>query len=545
VHHAKAYALIMGMVQDIRSIEENNTKRRANILGLTYHDTSSGDKALYKDLLNKDELYQYRIVPIQVDQHRINFGVTNTSSQQNMQMLQKRFQDQSVSFSLISDTGYREFMKLYDPPKKVEYQDIALNTAGSDGLVQQVSATLDSVRADDMLAYLTQQAHRLLASDIHIENQNDHVRIRFRIDGVLHPIAHLSKEKYIILRSAIASAGNISTSSDTAQQGHIAQQVQMADGNHVDINLRIESVPTIHGMDVVMRLFSMSADMYNLDRLGLDLREREIIDRIISKPAGLVLAVGPTGSGKTTTLYSMLNSLNSSERKIVTVEDPVEYQFPGIVQIPVTSKNSSEQNFADQLRAILRIDPDIVMVGEIRDLDTAKTALQASLTGHLVLSTFHASSASAALTRLMDVIEQNPLFLSGIRLITAQRLLRRLDDNTKQLYDPDMATLELLQQTVNSLPSNYERPSLEGLKLYKAGSSEENPYGYSNQVAVRELLIMDDKMQHALSENIGTLTTEQVEKTATENGMKTMLQDATLKVIAGQTTLEEVYRVLG
>jgi type II secretory ATPase GspE/PulE/Tfp pilus assembly ATPase PilB-like protein len=157
--------------------------------------------------------------------------------------------------------------------------------------------------------------------------------------------------------------------------------------------------------------------------------ERNVVDDIIRKPNGLVLAVGPTGSGKTTTLYSMLNTLNIDTRKIITIEDPVEYQFEGITQISVTSETGDETKFADKLRAVLRLDPDVVMVGEIRDNDTAKTSLQASLTGHLVLSTFHAGSSSAALTRMVDIIGQNPLFTSAIRLIMAQRLIRRLDDS--------------------------------------------------------------------------------------------------------------------
>src|SRR5690606_35517422 len=155
------------------------------------------------------------------------------------------------------------------------------------------------------------------------------------------------------------------------------------------------------------------------------------------KPTGLVLVVGPTGSGKTTTLYSMLNSLNNEERKIITIEDPVEYQFEGVTQIPVHSKSGQETGFAEKLRATLRLDPDIVMVGEIRDMDTARTALQAALTGHLVLSTFHAASSAAALTRIADILGENPLFVSAIRLVMAQRLVRRLDDATKQPYTPD------------------------------------------------------------------------------------------------------------
>ncbi len=284
--------------------------------------------------------------------------------------------------------------------------------------------------------------------------------------------------------------------------------------------------------------------MYSLDRLGLSPAERQVVDDIIAKPSGLVLAVGPTGSGKTTTLYSMLNSLNVEERKIITIEDPVEYQFEGITQISVTSQNSQQTNFAEKLRAVLRLDPDIVMVGEIRDSDTAKTALQAALTGHLVLSTFHASSAAAALTRMMDVIGQNPLFVSAIRLVMAQRLVRRLDDATKQAYQPDATTLSKIQAVVQGLPEGTERPSLEGLQLYKPGASAENPYGFKGQLALREQFTMRGKMAELLSQAKAP-STQEIEAAAIASGMRTMVQDGMLKVIAGETTLEEIYRVVG
>ncbi len=533
------------MSQDARRDEETSTQRRARILGLPYFDTSTpGEKPLYKELLTKEELYNFKVIPLQVSGHEIHFGITNITSQPTMHTLQQRFLDQRVTFSLISDNGFKEYMRLYDPPKTVIYQDININTAGSDELIRSVSSTLEQVRADDMLAYLVQQAHKLAASDIHLETQRDSVRIRFRIDGVLHPIANLSLEKYRILISAIASAGNVSTSAPDAQQGHIAQRVRMADGGEVDVNLRLETVPTINGMDVVMRLFNMDQDMYNLDRLGLSPAERAIVDDIIAKPSGLVLVVGPTGSGKTTTLYSMLNSLNSEERKIITIEDPVEYQFAGITQISVSTKSSQELSFAEKLRAVLRLDPDTVMVGEIRDMDTAKTALQASLTGHLVLSTFHASSASAALTRMMDIISQNPLFVSAIRLVMAQRLVRRLDDATKQAYQPDPTMLSKLQEIVNSLPSNIERPNLDNLQLYKPGSSAENPYGYRGQVALREQFIMTGEIRTLLEEG-RKISAQEIEAAAIRSGMRTMLQDGILKALAGETTLEEIIRVVG
>lgn len=533
------------MSQDARRDDEVNTQRRAQILGLEYIDTSApGEKQLYKDFLTVPELYELKIIPIDVGEHSIVFGVTNTTSQQTISNLRQRFLDYRVNFGLISDTGYRQYMQLYDPPKQVVYQDISLTQSNHEDQVRQVSMTLDQVRADDMLGYLVQQAHQLAASDIHLETQKDQARIRFRIDGVLHKVAELELYKYRTLISAIASAGNVSTSADDPQQGHIAQLVKMADGHAVDVNVRLETVPTVNGMDVVMRLFNMNADMYTLDRLGLSTSERAVVDDIIAKPSGLVMVVGPTGSGKTTTLYSMLNSLNTEERKIITVEDPVEYQFAGITQISIKSKTSTETNFADKLRAILRLDPDIVMVGEIRDMDTAKTALQASLTGHLVMSTFHASSAAAALTRMVDIIGQNPLFVSAIRLVMAQRLVRKLDDGSKQGYPADEAAKAKIAAILSTLPSTIERPNIDNLQLYKPMPSDTNPYGYSGQIAVREQFMMNGEIRLLMESAQHGLSAQEIEAAAIKSGMTTMLQNGILRVIS-ETTLEEVFRVLG
>lgn len=535
------------MSEDARFDEEQATQRRARVLGMDYFDTyQQNDRPLYKDILTNEELYKLRVIPVRFFDNNLLFGVTFNTSQQTMQQLTQRFADNRVTFAIISDTGYRDYMKLYDPPKQVVYQDISINQKDSDQLIGQISVMLTQVRADDMLAYLVSQAHRLNASDIHLENQVDDVRIRLRIDGVLHPVAQLQKDKYRILISAIASAGNVSTSTDEAQQGHIAQKVTMADGNTVDVNVRLETVPTINGMDIVMRLFNMNAEMYTLDRLGLSKSERALVDDIIAKPTGLVMVVGPTGSGKTTTLYSMLNTLNTEERKIITIEDPVEYQFPGISQISVhTTEGGNDASFADKLRAVLRLDPDIVMIGEIRDLDTARTALQAALTGHLVLATFHASSAAAALTRIADIIGQNPLFISAVRLVMAQRLLRKFDETTKQPYQATEADLEYIRRMVESMPDNIPKPDLNNLKLYKPGSSEENPYGYQGQLAIREQFTMSEPMRLLLEDPKKIVTTQTIEKAARESGMLTMAQDGLLKVLDGQTSLDELYRVLG
>lgn len=534
------------MSQDARRDEETATLRRARLLGFNYVDTSAMEqKPLFKDLLTVQEMHQKRIVPLHSDQSNILFGIVTTTSQQTINEMRQRFSDVRNAFAIISEAGYRDYMRLYDPPKQIEYQDIQF---GKDDikstLFQQVSATLEQVRSDDILAYLVQQAYKLKASDIHLENQKEAVRIRFRVDGVLHPIALVSHEKYHTLLSSIASAANVSTSAQDAQTGHIGRTFHLATGEDVTLNLRVETVPAAYGQDVVMRLFNLKLELLNLDSLGLSERERSVVDDIISHPTGMALVVGPTGSGKTTTLYSLITTLNSPERKIITLEDPVEYFMEGVVQIPVKG-DANETSFAEKLRAVLRLDPDVVMVGEIRDKDTAKTALQAALTGHLVLSTFHASSAAAALTRMLDFIGINPLFASAIHLIMAQRLVRVLDDESKQPYQPDDALKAQLKTVIDTLPPGVERPDVNQITLYKPGSSTKNPFGYQGQVPIREQMLMTPGLQQLLRLPPNQITTEMIEEKAIADGMITMLQDGILKAIAGKTTIEEVYRVVG
>jgi type II secretory ATPase GspE/PulE/Tfp pilus assembly ATPase PilB-like protein len=255
------------MSQDVRVDEERITQRRAQVLGVNYIDTSAIQKQLFRGVLTVPELYDIRVIPLVADEHYIHFGITTTTSQQTINKIKQRFTDQRIEFSLISDAGYREYMLLYDPPKKIEYQDI--NIAAKDDAVKQmvaaVSETLGKVRADDMLAYMVQQAYKLKASDIHLENQKENVRIRFRIDGVLHPIAYIDHEKYRHMLSAVASAANVSTSAEDAQSGHISREYKLATGESVPINLRVETVPVVFGTDVVMRLFNMRIELFKLE----------------------------------------------------------------------------------------------------------------------------------------------------------------------------------------------------------------------------------------------------------------------------------------
>ncbi len=532
-------------MQDARYSEEQATQRRAQILGLEYKDTSeAGEKPLYKDLLTNEELKNLKVVPLFADSHHINFGITNNTSQQTIQQLQQRFLDQRVSFALISDMGFMDYLRLYNPPKQVIYDNVSLVGAEDDDLFRDVTTTLSQVLSDDILAYLVKQTYNLKGSDIHLECQKDSVRVRLRVDGVLHPIADLSNDKYHQLLSTIAIAANISTADPDPQTGHINHTYRLATGEEVSVNLRVESVPTVYGQDIVMRLFNLELEYLNLDKLGLSLAEREVVDTIINHPTGLVLVVGPTGSGKTTTLYSLINTLNTPERKIITLEDPVEYFLPGIVQVPVAG-DDEKTGFADKLRAVLRLDPDIVMMGEIRDGDTARTALQAALTGHLVLSTFHASSAATALTRMLDAIGINPLFASAMNLVMAQRLVRKLDETTKEAYHPDEGLKAQLQTVLDTLPPGVKRPNLDSATLYRPKQTPENPFGYKGQMALREQLQMTPGIQKLLRLPPNEVTSDMLEAKAVEEGMLTMKQDGILKALQGITTIEEVYRVVG
>ncbi|MCL2452006.1 Flp pilus assembly complex ATPase component TadA, partial [Candidatus Saccharibacteria bacterium] len=436
------------------------------------------------------------------------------------------------------------------------YEDVEItgddSTEERQTTIASMTEKLNEVRSSDMLDYLVFQADRLSASDIHLENQRSSVRIRFRIDGTLHEIASLSHDKYRELFFAIASVANLSTAAKESQSGHIVRELVKADAakfgeeseeykDHV-LNMRIETVPTSYGQDAVIRLFNFEHGMLNMDMLGLSPDEFAQLEEIVKHPSGMVMVVGPTGSGKSTTLYSILNALNNPTRKLLTLEDPVEFDIPGVVQIPIDTTRG--QTFADNVRTILRLDPDVVMVGEIRDEDTARTAIQAAITGHLLLATFHAINAAAAFARMIDMIGINPVFASAIRLVIGQRLVRRLDDDTKVEYEPDEATKEWIQNVLKDLPASVEKPDLENFRLYKPGTSEANPFGYHGRIVLMEQLIVTDKIAGFLRGDEKDVDAAAIAQAAADQGMVTMLQKGILKVLTGETTLDEVNRVL-
>ncbi len=533
--------------QQRRDQDEDATRKRAAILGLQYLDTREFEQTipLIRDILTIEEMYSGHIVPLAInpDEQSYRFGITSQTPQSLVATMTSNYREQGIiaRFFLISASGFRSLMLRFDPPKKVIYDNIEIAKEGDSDTLQQVSQTLATVGTNDVFNYLIDQADRLNASDIHIENQRDTIRVRMRVDGALHSVAELGRDRYRVIMAALASRANISTASNEPQSGHMQQEIHRDGVSHL-LNLRVEAVPTMYGQDVVLRLFNFDTSMLNLDLLSIGTAERAQIDEVISHPRGLVLLVGPTGSGKSTTLYSILNALNTPDRKVITLEDPVENTIPGITQIPIDT--TAGQRFDDGLRSVLRLDPDVVMVGEIRDQETAKTAIQASITGHLVLSSFHANSTSAAFSRIIDMIGQNPIFSSAVRLLIAQRLVRRLHDESKEEYEPDEATRNWVKEVLRDLPQHVDCPDLDTFKLWRPVATDEVPFGYKGRIPVMEQLVVTEEIQRFLRGDITEVHTEAIEAAAKKNGMVTLLQAGVLAALRGETTLEEINRVI-
>ena len=532
-----------------RQKEEEATEQRARILGLTYLDTRDFEDIfpLARDLFTNEQMYRAFLAPLQigdVDENKPwRVLITSLTPRSVIQKLSKKYQDEgkTLELFLVSESAWKNIMRRYDPPKKVVYDDIEIAGEGDSATLEKVSQTLAKVASDQVFDYLIDQADRLGASDIHIENQRQSIRVRMRVDGALHPVAELGRDRYRVIMGELSSRAGVSSASKTSQSGHMQKDIYRDGTSHL-LNLRVETVPTMYGMDAVMRLFNFDESMLQLDLLGIAPEERAEIDEIISHPRGMVLMVGPTGSGKSTTLYSMLNALNTLDRKIITLEDPIEYGIGGISQIPIDTTHGA--SFADGLRSVLRLDPDVVMVGEIRDNDTARTAIQASITGHLVLSSFHANSTSAAFSRMIDMIGLNPIFSTAIRLLIAQRLVRKLDKNAKE-YVPDESTKNWVRSVLDGVPAEKIPQDISGdFKLWKPMPSEESPFGYKGRIVVMEMMVVNDNIAAFLRGERGMISTEAIEAQAREDGLLTLIQQGVISALRGDTTIEEVNRVI-
>ncbi len=408
----------------------------------------------------------------------------------------------------------------------------SLDTEVSDRLLQELEETQDLLDVSDeapvikLVNLILFQAVKERASDIHIEPFQKELKVRYRIDGILYQRLNPPKR----YQSAIISRLKIMAKLDIAekrlpQDGRIP--IKIADK---DIDIRVSIVPTTFGERVVLRLLDKSSAHFGVEEIGLSRDMLQNLKDLINRPNGMLLVTGPTGSGKTTTLYASLSRINTPDKNIITIEDPVEYQLWGIGQIQVNPKIGL--TFARGLRSVLRHDPDVILVGEIRDAETAEIAIQSSLTGHLVFSTLHTNDAASAVTRLVDMGIEPFLVASVIRAILAQRLIRVICPECKEGYIPEAEAL----REIGIVPSQLERKMVYQGKGCPACSET----GYRGRTGIYEMLIVSEAIRHLIMKKADSTS---ICRKAIEEGMKTLREDGARKVVAGVTTLEEVVRV--
>ncbi len=368
------------------------------------------------------------------------------------------------------------------------------------------------------------------ASDVHIEPSKIGLLIRFRIDGILHDIRTLPNK----IKSAVISRIKILAKMDIAER-RLPQdgRFQVKFGTR-EVDLRVSTIPTVFGEKVVLRLLDKSKGLIRLEQLGFIPEQLEEFELIISKSYGIILLTGPTGSGKTTTLYAALNEINSKDKNVITVEDPVEYKLNRVNQIQIMPKINL--TFANTLRSILRQDPDIIMVGEIRDSETAQIAVQAALTGHLVFSTLHTNDAASAITRLIDMDIEAFLISSSVIVVIAQRLVRVICEKCKEEYTPGKNVLSGL-----NIKDDLNKDGK--IKLYRgAGCSFCKNTGYYGRTSIYEFIVLDEEIRALI---ISKASSNIIKDAAIKNGMKTLKDSGLKKALQGITTLEEVLRVAG
>lgn len=372
------------------------------------------------------------------------------------------------------------------------------------------------------------QAQRDGASDVHISPEKDKVVVRYRIDGILREVDEYPKE----LHSGVVSRVKVISNLDIAESRVPQDGRVRLDLENRPIDLRVSIMPTIHGENLVVRLLNLQSAVLPLEKLGMGKESLSVFNDLIKKPYGILLITGPTGSGKTTTLYGALNQINSAEKNIITIEDPVEYQLPLIRQIQVNQKVNL--TFASGLRSILRQDPDVIMVGEIRDRDTANIAIQAALTGHFVFSTLHTNDAASAFTRLLDMGIEPFLVASTITGVVAQRLVRTICSECKtavSVTDAELNSLKLMEIDPGKMPK----------QLYRGkGCLQCKKSGYKGRSGLFELLVPDPAIQKMVLQKSSS---DDIKARAIQNGMKTLREDGLQKIISGVTTIEEVLRV--
>ena len=497
-----------------------------------------GEQTIGDDVVSavpRNVAHQYKVVPLYMDELSVTVAMADPSDLDAIDGLGQAL-GMEVNVNVADEEEIEAALKQYygvakDDSVSKLLQDITegevqISTIGEVDMADDDDAVDADTPIIKLVNTLIVEAFRMEASDIHLEPMADRFRVRYRIDGVCHEQPAPPRK----LQAAVISRLKIMSEMDIAEK-RIPQDGRIqANVGGKTIDLRVNCLPTTHGESIVMRLLDKEGLKLGLGQLGFLADDQQTFENLIQLPDGILLVTGPTGSGKTTTLYSCLNYINKPDRKIITVEDPVEYQLEGINQVQVNT--AVDLTFANALRAMLRQAPNVVMLGEIRDLETASIAINASLTGHLVFSTLHTNSATAAVARLIDIGVKPFLIASATRCLMAQRLVRKICAKCEGPTDPDISELGALGLDIN----NIKDPNFKVGK----GCAKCNNTGYKGRFGLFEVYVMEDEGRKLV---INKETSGVIQNHARKVGMRTLREDGARKAIAGMTTPKEVLRV--
>jgi len=530
---------------------EDIVKMRANLLNIPYIDLKEMviDNAVLRDLPERAALF-YKFIPFEKAGSDIKIAMvdpTNIDALDALKFISVK-QNLNTKIYITSETSFNVVIKQYkkfgeeleDVLKNVDQKFVEKEEPKKKG--KDKERILEEAPVAKIVDIIISHAIEGKASDIHIEPSENDLRVRYRLDGALHNSLVLPK----MIRAAVVSRIKILADlkideTRKPQDGRFRFELFSNSSVKKSVDLRISTFPTVNGEKIVMRILDTSSDISTLESLGVRKRGLNIINENISKPFGIVLVTGPTGSGKSTTLYAMLKILNKEGVNIVTLEDPVEYFMSGINQSQI--KSEIGYTFSSGLRSILRQDPDIIMVGEIRDKETAELATHAALTGHLVLSTLHTNNAVGVIPRLIDMGIEPFLISSALNVAIGQRLVKKICEHCKEEIKPSISMKEIIKKELDKIPdSQKEDLDLKnGIKLFQGrGCSECENSGNSGRMGVYEILSMTSEIESKMSSKI---TESDIAKEAVKQGMITMKQDGVMKALLGFTTIEEVLKV--
>jgi type IV pilus assembly protein PilB len=540
------------ILQMKREAEEQKAKNLANELGFPYFDlriAAIDNVAL--TVASKQDSENAQAAVIQKKQKQISVAVSDPNNE-NTKTFIKNLEAQGyvVKTIITSKSSLKRIWEKYrDLVKKVEIiREVEISAKEMEKLQQEIQDLKDlqtkvketGINTTQLLNLIMAAALKLEASDIHFEIQGDGTtRLRFRLDGILQDAADIPQNNYQLLLSRIKILSQLKLNiNNVPQDGRFSFGFEGK-----DIENRVSIIPADYGENIVIRILDPKTIGLKLENLGIQDYDFKTIENELKKPNGMIITTGPTGSGKTTLLYAFLKKVNDPGSKIITLEDPIEYHLEGIEQTQVEAEKG--YTFAAGLRSVLRQDPDIILVGEIRDGETATTAINAALTGHLVFSTLHTNDAAGAIPRLVDMKINPNMIPPALNLVIAQRLVRKVCSRCSKDIKPDKETLEKIKTGLANLPKRVPKPKLESITIKQAnpdGCAYCNFTGYKGRIGVFELFIIDDAMEKII---IKTPSIAEIHEAATKAGMVLMKQDGLLKVLQKITTMDEVERILG